>query len=64
MLLIGPAGCGKTTLAQQIADGLGLRFGMISLAAGISESALVGRFVYVPASFVDFYENGGLFLLD
>lgn len=73
VLLVGPAGCGKTTLAEQIADGLGLRFAFASMTSGRSESSLVGKFapigvngqfIYVPASFVDFYENGGLFLAD
>jgi hypothetical protein len=73
ILLVGPAGCGKTQLAHQVADSLGLQFGMISCTAGMSESQLTGwllpveaggAFSYVPARFVDLYENGGLFLLD
>lgn len=73
VLLIGPTGCGKTVLAHDVAEILGLRFGSLSLTAGVSESQLTGRYVptdasgawgYVPTQFVDFYENGGLFLLD
>lgn len=72
-LVVGPAGCGKTHLAHQIATVLGLDFAFLSLTAGISEARLVGRFVpigehgrfeYVPAPFVTLYENGGLFLAD
>jgi MoxR-like ATPase len=73
IMLIGPAGCGKTYIASQVAKALGLRSGSVSLTAGASEGHLTGRllpigdagkFEYVPARFVDFYENGGLFLLD
>ena len=73
VLLVGPAGSGKTTLAGQVAKALGLRFGYISLSGGISENNLTGwllpieaggKFSYVPAQFVDFVENGGLYLLD
>lgn len=70
VLLVGPAGSGKTTLAAQIAQGLGLRFDHISLSGGVSEGALLGRVdqfnghAYVPSAFVDYYQNGGVFLLD
>lgn len=67
-LLVGPAGCGKTTLAEQVAEALGMRFGYISLTMGASETWLVGRWTakgeFVKAEFTDFYENGGVFLLD
>lgn len=73
VMLVGPAGCGKTFLCEQIAAALGQRFAFLPLTAGVSESRLTGRFApigeggqfkYVPAPFVDFYENGGVFLLD
>jgi cobaltochelatase CobS len=73
VMLIGPAGSGKTHLAQQIAKGLGLRFAFCSLTAGITEARLVGRFVplgangsfqFIPGQFAEFYKNGGLYLLD
>ena len=73
VMLVGPAGCGKTTVARVVAESLGLRFGHITLTAGMSEGALLGRniptgeggrFEYNPSQFVDFYENGGVFLLD
>ncbi len=73
VLLVGPAGAGKTKLAHQVADALGLPFYSISCTAGMSETHLTGwllpvgesgRFVYVPSMFVTAYEQGGVFLLD
>jgi MoxR-like ATPase len=73
ILLVGPAGCGKTQLAHQVADALSLPFSFIACTSGMSETQLTGwllpigesgRFAYVPSSFVAAYENGGLFLLD
>jgi cobaltochelatase CobS len=73
ILLVGPAGSGKTTLASQVAEGLGLPFWAISLSGGTTESHLKGRYVptgesgrfeYVPSPFVERYENGGVILLD
>ena len=37
ILMVGPAGCGKSHLAGQVAKALGLRFGTISCSAGMSE---------------------------
>lgn len=73
VLMVGPAGSGKTRLAEAVATNLGLRFGFISCSIGMSEGQLMGRllpfgtggkFVYVKSQFVDFYKNGGVFLLD
>jgi cobaltochelatase CobS len=67
ILLVGPAGCGKSTAAELMAEALGLRFGAISCTAGMSETWLMGRQLangYLLAPFVDVYENGGVFLLD
>lgn len=73
ILMIGPAGCGKSHLAEQIAKALGLRFGSISCSAGMSEGQITGRliptgdggrFEYRRSQFVEFYEEGGVFLLD
>lgn len=73
ILMIGPAGCGKTFLAGQVAKGLNLPFGHISCSAGMSEGQLMGRllptgehgrFEYSRSEFVKFYEEGGLFLFD
>lgn len=72
ILLVGPAGCGKTHLAHQVAEALGRPFASISCTAGMSESALTGwmlpgeggAFDYTPSDFVTMYENGGVFLFD
>ena len=72
ILLVGPAGCGKTHLAHQVAEALGRPFASVSCTAGMSESALQGwmlpgdggAFDYVPSDFVRMYENGGVFLFD
>ena len=73
ILMVGPAGCGKSHLAEQIAKALGLRFGSISCSAGMSEGQITGRliptgdggrFEYQRSQFVEFYEEGGEFLLD
>lgn len=71
-LLIGPAGCGKTHLAHQVAEALGRQFASVSCTAGMSESILTGwmlpgeggAFEYVPSDFVRMYEGGGVFLFD
>jgi cobaltochelatase CobS len=73
ILLVGPAGCGKTHLAEQVAEALGLPFACISCTAGMSEGQLLGRLVptgeggkfeYLRSDFVRCYEEGGVFLFD
>jgi cobaltochelatase CobS len=73
VLLVGPAGSGKTHLASQIAQSLGLGFAFISCSAGMSEGQLLGRliptgesgkFEYIRSEFVRCYEEGGVFLFD
>lgn len=73
ILLIGPAGCGKSYLASQIANALSLPSGHISCSAGMSEGQLLGRllptgeggrFEYCRSEFVKFYEEGGVWLFD
>jgi len=73
IFLPGPAGCGKSHLAQQVAEALGLRFGSISCSAGMSESQLLGRMVpmgaqgqfeFLTTQFLECYEDGGVFLFD
>lgn len=74
VLLVGPAGCGKTTMAHHIAKALKRKFGMLSVTSGASESQLTGwllpveaggKFAYVPSEFVDLYEAGNaVFLFD
>lgn len=68
LFISGPAGSGKTTLGEQIAKALDLKFGFISCSAGLSEAHLLGRMLfdgkYVPSDFITLYEAGGVFLLD
>jgi ribosomal protein S7 len=73
VLLVGPAGAGKTHLAKQLADALGLEFAFSSCSAGMTESKFLGRFVpigangsfvFVHAAFLKLFEHGGLYLLD
>ena len=73
ILLVGPAGCGKTFLAGKVAEALGLEFKFISCTAGMSEGQLTGRlvpigaggsFAYLRSDFVRLYEEGGVFLFD
>jgi energy-coupling factor transporter ATP-binding protein EcfA2 len=73
VMLVGPAGSGKTTLAAQVAKAMQLPFSTNSCSAGMSESQLAGwllptgeggRFGYVASPFVTAYEGGGLHLFD
>lgn len=73
ILLIGPAGSGKTHTAELVAQALGLDFAFIPCSAGMSEGQLLGRllptgaagqFVYARSDFVRCYEEGGVFLFD
>lgn len=73
VLLVGPTGSGKSHLARQAAEALGLPFYFTSLTAGCSEGVLTGRllpigeggrFAYVVSDFVRAYETGGVFCAD
>jgi cobaltochelatase CobS len=73
VLIVGPAGCGKTHLCEQIAKALNRRFGMLSGSAGASESQIMGwllpsdngKFAYQPSEFIELYEGGNsIFLFD
>lgn len=65
--LHGPAGCGKTTLAAQAAEALGVRFATLALSAGTSEAWLCGRWSpegFNVAECMNMVEHGGVFLFD
>ena len=73
VLLIGPAGAGKSHGAKLIAKALNLPYTPMSLSGGTDEGVLVGwllplgeagRFVYVPSAFVRAYEHGGVVVLE
>ena len=66
-MIVGPTGSGKSTLAKQAAQALKQRYGSFSCNMEASKSELVGFANlngYVTSQFLDFYENGGVFLVD
>lgn len=75
IMLVGPTGCGKTHLAEQVSTALfgPDKFSPISCTAGLTEGKVTGRavpcvttgkMVYIPAEFVTRFETGGVALLD
>jgi len=72
ILLVGPAGSGKTFLAGQIAESLQRRFTFNSMSEGVNESSLLGRvlpdeegnWTYRPSPFVTTFREGGVHLFD
>lgn len=73
VMLVGPAGCGKTMLAETVAASLKRELTIVSCSAGMSEAQLLGRllplgaggaFTYVESPFMRAYANGGVILLD
>jgi len=67
--LVGPAGGGKTTIAESIAESMGLDSASLNVCQLTSKADLLGyRNVmdgtYVPTDLRRIYENGGVFLLD
>lgn len=73
ILLVGPAGCGKTYLGELVAKALEMEFSAISCTSGMSESYLLGRSIpniakgtssYQSVEFIERYEKGGVMLVD
>lgn len=66
--LVGPAGTGKSTLAEQASQALGLDFSSKSCSSQTTEVTLLGYMNangnYVTTEFRKRYELGGVFLLD
>jgi MoxR-like ATPase len=67
-IMVGPAGSGKTTSAEQVAEALGLEFYAESVGAQTSKSDIKGYNTavgqYNSSLFYQAYVNGGLFLMD
>ena len=68
VLMVGPAGTGKSTIAEQAAEALSLRSFSISLSPQTPASQLLGYMQatgdYVCTLFREAYENGGVFHFD
>lgn len=73
IMLVGPAGCGKTFLCEKLAEALDMEYSDQSCSEGMSESVFNGlllpigkggSFEHVPSPFIERYENGGVMLLD
>jgi len=66
--MVGPAGTGKTTIAEQAAEALGLDFSSASFTSQTSQGALLGYQTatgnYVRTEFRERFEHGGVFLMD
>lgn len=63
IFLVGPKGSGKSTIARQMADALGVEYGECPLTAGATPAWLLGRYIdrYIPSDYMSRYdrENGG-----
>ena len=73
MLLVGPAGCGKTYLSEKLAEAMGLDYSDQSCSEGMSEAVFNGKLLPTGAAgafehhmspFMHRYEKGGVMLLD
>lgn len=73
VMLVGPAGSGKTTLAMQIAECLGLTWDAVSCHPEMPGSRIEGRMlvklmsgeeVYVETGFVRVFRDGGVWIND
>jgi cobaltochelatase CobS len=68
VMLVGPAGTGKTSGAKSVAHALGLRWSYWASNPRVTASALMGFMdangQYVRTQFREAYEHGGVFILD
>lgn len=64
IMLVGPAGTGKSHLAAQLADFLKLSYGETPMSPGATRGDLLGRHTiggFISAEFVELYGGGGVF---
>ena len=68
VMLVGPAGSGKTTVVEKASKALGLEFFAISVGLQTSKVEFMGyndaMGKYIRTMFREAYENGGVFLID
>ena len=73
LMLVGPAGSGKTSLAENLAKDLGRPFVAISASGGTTESTFIGRAVpnlttgevaHQTTEYLTAFEGGGVILID
>ena len=69
LMLVGPAGTGKTTMVEKIAKSLDIPFYKYSCSRDSSVHDLLGykqptSETYLETTFLNAYENGGIFLVD
>lgn len=68
VLMVGPAGTGKSTIADQSAEALGLSYYSISLSPQTPASSILGYMQaageYVRSLYREAYEHGGVFHFD
>lgn len=73
ILLVGPAGCGKTTTAKILSDVMGLRFGSIGCSGSTTESHFFGKGTpniqkgttdFHGTEFLECFEKGGVYVID
>lgn len=64
-MLVGPAGSGKSTVLQQVADYMNLKYYPLSVNGQTSEYQIIGyknaNGEYIRSAFREAFENGGLF---
>lgn len=68
VMLVGPMGTGKSTIAAHAADALGIAFDYMATGPQTSKSDVLGYMTadgnYVASAFRRVYEHGGIFLFD
>lgn len=70
IMLVGPKGTGKSYLAQQLADEMGLRYAYLSMNGATTPSWLFGNWTpdpndpYKTRPLKELYRNGGVFCVD